>query len=77
MQCAYDLRVVRQFSIMTLVWGVVGMLVGVILAAQLIAYNALAVPLAALGLVPRYWAAIGMWVSSLVVVLNAWKLSRA
>jgi len=32
----YDLRVVRQFSIMTLVWGVVGMLVGVILAAQLI-----------------------------------------
>jgi cytochrome c oxidase cbb3-type subunit 1 len=33
---AYDLRVVRQFSIMALVWGVVGMLVGVILAAQLI-----------------------------------------
>jgi cytochrome c oxidase cbb3-type subunit 1 len=33
---AYDLRVVRQFSIMALVWGVVGMLVGVLLAAQLI-----------------------------------------
>jgi len=33
---AYDLRVVLQFSIMALVWGVVGMLVGVILAAQLI-----------------------------------------
>ena len=31
----YDYRVVRQFSIMALVWGVVGMLVGVILAAQL------------------------------------------
>ncbi len=31
----YDYRVVRQFAIMTLVWGVVGMLVGVILAAQL------------------------------------------
>jgi len=41
-----------------------------------IAYNAIAVPLAALGLVPPYWAAIGMSVSSLVVVLNAWKLSR-
>jgi len=32
----YDLKVVRQFAVMTLVWGVVGMLVGVILAAQLI-----------------------------------------
>src|SRR5512144_1718389 len=31
----YDYRVVRQFSIMTLVWGVVGMSVGVLLAAQL------------------------------------------
>jgi cytochrome c oxidase cbb3-type subunit 1 len=32
----YDYKVVRQFSIMTIVWGVVGMLVGVIIAAQLI-----------------------------------------
>jgi len=32
---AYDYRVVRQFAIMTLAWGVVGMLVGVILATQL------------------------------------------
>ena len=31
----YNYRVVRQFSIMTVVWGVVGMLVGVIIAAQL------------------------------------------
>ena len=31
----YDYRVVRQFSIMTVVWGIVGMLVGVVLAAQL------------------------------------------
>jgi cytochrome c oxidase cbb3-type subunit I len=31
----YDDRVVRQFSIMTIVWGIVGMLVGVVLAAQL------------------------------------------
>jgi Cu2+-exporting ATPase len=44
--------------------------------AWAIAYNALAVPLAALGFVPPYWAAIGMSVSSLVVVGNAWKLSR-
>jgi cytochrome c oxidase cbb3-type subunit I len=28
-------KVVRQFTIMTIVWGVVGMLVGVIIAAQL------------------------------------------
>jgi cytochrome c oxidase cbb3-type subunit 1 len=28
-------KVVRQFAIMTVVWGVVGMLVGVIIAAQL------------------------------------------
>jgi cytochrome c oxidase cbb3-type subunit 1 len=31
----YDLRVVRQFTVMTVVWGIVGMLVGVIIAAQL------------------------------------------
>ncbi|MCB1597535.1 MAG: cbb3-type cytochrome c oxidase subunit I, partial [Gammaproteobacteria bacterium] len=31
----YNDVVVRQFSIMTVVWGVVGMLVGVIIAAQL------------------------------------------
>ncbi|UCH49219.1 MAG: cytochrome-c oxidase, cbb3-type subunit I [Betaproteobacteria bacterium] len=34
-QTTYNYRVVRQFSIMTVVWGVVGMLVGVIIAAQL------------------------------------------
>ena len=32
----YNYRVVRQFSIMTIVWGVIGMLVGVFIAAQLI-----------------------------------------
>jgi cytochrome c oxidase cbb3-type subunit I len=31
----YNDRVVRQFAIMTVVWGIVGMLVGVIIAAQL------------------------------------------
>ncbi|HEY5633004.1 MAG TPA: cbb3-type cytochrome c oxidase subunit I, partial [Burkholderiaceae bacterium] len=31
----YNYTVVRQFAIMTVVWGVVGMLVGVIIAAQL------------------------------------------
>ncbi|MFK7964843.1 MAG: cytochrome-c oxidase, cbb3-type subunit I [Burkholderiaceae bacterium] len=31
----YNYRVVRQFAVMTVVWGVVGMLVGVIIAAQL------------------------------------------
>jgi cytochrome c oxidase cbb3-type subunit 1 len=35
-QGTYNYRVVRQFSIMTIVWGVVGMLVGVIIAAQLV-----------------------------------------
>ncbi|GAB1256812.1 cytochrome-c oxidase, cbb3-type subunit I [Aurantivibrio plasticivorans] len=33
---AYNYKVVRQFAIMTVVWGVVGMLVGVILAVQLV-----------------------------------------
>jgi len=33
---AYNYKVVRQFSIMTVIWGVVGMLVGVIIAAQLV-----------------------------------------
>ncbi len=33
---AYNYRVVRQFAVMTIVWGIVGMLVGVLLAAQLI-----------------------------------------
>jgi cytochrome c oxidase cbb3-type subunit 1 len=32
----YNDRVVRQFAIMTVVWGIVGMLVGVIIAAQLL-----------------------------------------
>src|SRR3990172_203856 len=32
----YNYTVVRQFAIMTVVWGVVGMLVGVIIAAQLL-----------------------------------------
>ena len=31
----YNYRVVKQFAIMTVVWGVVGMLVGVLIAAQL------------------------------------------
>jgi cytochrome c oxidase cbb3-type subunit 1 len=34
-QSTYNYKVVRQFSIMTIVWGIVGMLVGVIIAAQL------------------------------------------
>jgi cytochrome c oxidase cbb3-type subunit I len=35
-QNTYNYKVVRQFAVMTVVWGVVGMLVGVIIAAQLI-----------------------------------------
>jgi len=35
-ESTYNYAVVRQFSIMTVVWGVVGMLVGVIIAAELI-----------------------------------------
>ena len=31
----YNYRVVRQFTVMTVVWGIVGMLVGVVIAAQL------------------------------------------
>ncbi|MDH3563814.1 MAG: cbb3-type cytochrome c oxidase subunit I, partial [Gammaproteobacteria bacterium] len=35
MQHTYNYKVVRQFSIMTVVWGIVGMLVGVFIAAQM------------------------------------------
>lgn len=35
-QSTYNYKVVRQFAIMTVVWGIVGMLVGVIVAAQLV-----------------------------------------
>jgi cytochrome c oxidase cbb3-type subunit 1 len=35
-QATYNYTVVRQFAVMTVVWGVVGMLVGVLIAAQLI-----------------------------------------
>ena len=35
-QSTYNYTVVRQFAIMTVVWGIVGMLVGVLIAAQLI-----------------------------------------
>ena len=31
----YNDKVVRQFAVMTVIWGIVGMLVGVIIAAQL------------------------------------------
>ena len=34
-QSTYEYGVVRAFSIMTVVWGIVGMLVGVVIAAQL------------------------------------------
>ena len=44
--------------------------------AWAIVYNALALPLAALGFVPPWAAAIGMSASSLIVVLNALRLSR-
>ncbi|CAA0120993.1 Cbb3-type cytochrome c oxidase subunit CcoN1 [BD1-7 clade bacterium] len=32
---SYNYKVVRQFSVMTVIWGVVGMLVGVLIAAQM------------------------------------------
>ena len=32
----YNYKVVRQFAIMTVVWGIVGMAVGVLIAAQLV-----------------------------------------
>ena len=44
--------------------------------AWAIVYNAAALPLAAMGFVPPWAAAIGMSASSLIVVLNALRLSR-
>jgi len=35
-QSTYNYKVVRQFAIMTVVWGIVGMLVGVVIAAQMV-----------------------------------------
>ena len=34
-QATYNYKVVRQFAVMTVVWGIVGMLVGVLIAAML------------------------------------------
>jgi P-type Cu2+ transporter len=42
-----------------------------------LAYNGLALPLAALGLIPPYLAAIGMSLSSLVVVTNALRIHKS
>ena len=39
-----------------------------------LAYNLLALPLAILGLVPPWLAAIGMSLSSALVVINSWRL---
>jgi Cu2+-exporting ATPase len=44
--------------------------------AWAIVYNATALPLAAMGHVPPWAAAIGMSASSLIVVLNALRLSH-
>ena len=33
-ESAYNYKVVRQFAIMTVVWGIVGMTVGVLIAAR-------------------------------------------
>ena len=35
-QSVYNYKVVRQFTVMAVIWGIVGMLVGVIIAAQLV-----------------------------------------
>ena len=35
-QATYNYKVVRQFAVMTVIWGIVGMLVGVIVASQLV-----------------------------------------
>ena len=35
-QATYHYKVVRQFAVMTVIWGIVGMLVGVIIAAQMV-----------------------------------------
>ena len=36
LQSTYNLKIVKQFAVMTVVWGIVGMLVGVFIAAQLV-----------------------------------------
>ncbi|MNF04229.1 putative copper-exporting P-type ATPase V [compost metagenome] len=41
------------------------------------AYNGVMLPFAALGWITPIWAAVGMSVSSLIVVLNALRLTRA
>jgi len=41
------------------------------------AYNAICIPLATLGWLSPLEAGIGMSLSSLLVALNAWRLSRA
>ena len=33
---AYNYKVVRQFAVMTVVWGIIGMILGVFIAAQLV-----------------------------------------
>jgi Cu2+-exporting ATPase len=45
--------------------------------AWALGYNALGIPLAAMGLIPPWAAALGMSASSLVVVVNAARLRRA
>ena len=41
-----------------------------------LAYNLSVIPVALLGLLPPWLAALGMSLSSLLVVLNAWRLRR-
>jgi len=44
--------------------------------AWALSYNVLFIPLAACGFISAGWAALGMSLSSLMVVLNAWRASR-
>jgi Cu2+-exporting ATPase len=77
-QAASDIVITGQLDALAQAWSIARQTLSVLRQNRrwALCYNTLAVPLAALGLVAPWLAAIGMSASSLAVVMNALRIGR-